>query len=240
VKLDVVFTPAELAGGGVGDRTVVVIDVLRATSTIIEALVNGAREVLPVESVEQAVRRREEIGRKDVLVCGERDTLPIAGFDLGNSPLEFERERVEGEIVVMTTTNGTRALLAGAAGRQCMVGALLNAGAVAAALAEAGEDALLLCAGREGRFALEDALCAGIIARRVRRLRADRDVQPNDATVAAATLAARFGRNLSGTLQRTAAGRRLTELGQADDVTFCAALDRYSEIPRVRERRISL
>jgi 2-phosphosulfolactate phosphatase len=239
VKLDVVFTPAELVGG-VGERTVVVIDVLRATSTIVEALVNGAREVLPVESVELAVRRREEIGRKEVLVCGERDTLPIAGFDLGNSPLEFTRERVEGEIVVMTTTNGTRALLAGSAGGKCMVGSLLNASAVAAALAQADDDVLLLCAGREGRFALEDALCAGIIARRLKRLRPGGDVATNDAASAAATLAARFGRNLNAALQRTAAGRRLIELGQAGDVTFCAALDRYSEIPRVRERRISL
>jgi 2-phosphosulfolactate phosphatase len=239
VKLDAAFTPAEVTGG-VGDRMVVVIDVLRATSTIVEALVNGAREVLPVESVELAVRRREELGRKEVLVCGERDTLPIAGFDLGNSPLEFKRERVEGETVVMTTTNGTRALIAGSAGGRCMVGALLNAGAVATALAEAGEDALLLCAGREGRFALEDALCAGIIARRVARLRGARDVQPNDAASAAATLAARFARNLTATLQRTAAGRRLIELGQPDDVTFCATLDRYPDIPRVRERRISL
>lgn len=238
MKIDVAFTPAELTGGP-GERTVVVIDVLRATSTIVQALVNGAREVLPVESVELAVRRREELGRKEVLVCGERDTLPIAGFDLGNSPLEFTRERVAGEAVVMTTTNGTRALLAGSAGGKCVVGALLNAGAVAVALAEAGEDTLLLCAGREGRFALEDALCAGIIARRVARLRR-RDVQPNDAAAAASTLAARYGRNLTATLQRTAAGRRLIELGQPEDVTFCATLDRYSEIPRVRERRISL
>lgn len=232
------FTPAELSGG-VADRTVVVIDVLRASSTILEALVNGARDVLPVESVEQAVRKREELGRRDVLLCGERDTQPIAGFDLGNSPLEFTRERVEGETLVMSTTNGTRALLACTAAARCLVASFLNAGAVAAALAEAGEAALLLCAGREGRFALEDALCAGMIARRVRR-RLESGFQGNDASAAAIALAGRYARRLQSTLEETAAGHRLVEAGRQEDVAFCASLDRYAEIPRVRERRISL
>ncbi|MGH7506288.1 MAG: 2-phosphosulfolactate phosphatase [Longimicrobiales bacterium] len=240
MRVDIAFTPAELAGGGVGERTVVVIDVLRASTTILEALVNGAREVLPVESVEQAVRRREEIGKRNVLLCGERDTQPIAGFDLGNSPLEFVRERVDGETLVMTTTNGTRALLAGASGKRCVVGCFLNAGAVAKSLADAGDDTLLLCAGREGRFALEDALCAGLIARRVGRLRPDDAVEGNDASLAAMRLAARIRRELPATMSRTAAGRRLAELGRQDDVDFCGTLDRYTEIPRVRERRISL
>jgi 2-phosphosulfolactate phosphatase len=240
VKLEVAFTPAELAGGSIGDRTVVVIDVLRASSTILEALVNRARDVVPVESVEQAVRKREELGRREVLLCGERDTQPIAGFDLGNSPLDFTRARVEGETLVMTTTNGTRALLAGASAARCLVASFLNAGAVAGALAEAGDDTLILCAGREGRFALEDALCAGIIARRVRRRLGRAKPKGNDATLAAVALATRYAKRLEPTLARTAAGRRLVELDRRDDVAFCATLDRYTEIPRVRERRISL
>jgi 2-phosphosulfolactate phosphatase len=240
VRLEVAFTPAELTGVSVADRTVVVIDVLRATSTILEALVNGARDVVPVESVEHAVRKREEIGRRDVLLCGERDTQPIAGFDLGNSPLEFTREKVEGETLVMTTTNGTRALLVGAPAPRCLVASFLNAGAVASMLAEAGEDTLLLCAGREGRFALEDAMCAGVIAKRIRRRLGRAGTKGNDAMLASITLATRYGKRLDTTLARTAAGRRLVELGRRDDVAYCATLDRYTEIPRVRERRVSL
>ena len=240
MKVDVAFTPAELTGVGLADRTVVVVDVLRATSTILQALVNGARDVVPAESVEQAVRKREELGKRDVLLCGERDTQPITGFDLGNSPLEFVRDRVEGETLVMTTTNGTRALLAGAAGAECVVGSFLNAGAVARSLAQAGNDALVLCAGREGRFALEDALCAGLIVRRIMRLRREAPVHVNDAALAATRLASRASRELPDTLLRTAAGKRLEEVGRGDDVAFCATLDRYTEIPRVRERRISL
>jgi 2-phosphosulfolactate phosphatase len=240
VKLDVVFTPAELGGAGVGQRTVVVIDVLRATSTVLEALVNGARDVLPVESVEQAVRKAQEIGRDQAILCGERDVERIGGFELGNSPLEFVPEKVAGRTLVMTTTNGTRAILLGSAGNRCLIGSYLNAHATAAALAQGGNDALLLCAGREGRFALEDAVCAGIIARETLRLDGSRRPEMNDAARAAALLARRFGDRLPEFLPRTAAGRHLVRMGRRDEVEFCATRDRYEQVPRVQDRRITL
>lgn len=239
MKLDVAFTPGELGGGGVGQRTVVVIDVLRATTTILEALVNGARDVLPVESVEQAVRKAQEIGRDQTILCGERDVERISGFDLGNSPLEFVPEKVSGRTLLMTTTNGTRAILLGAAGARCLIASFLNARAVAEALREAEDDILILAAGREGRFALEDAICAGMIARAVRRTTARR-LDTNDAAKAAMLLAARFGRSLGAVLPRTAAGRRLASLGRSDEIDFCASVDRYDQVPRVQDRRITL
>ena len=239
MKLDVVFTPGELGGGGVGQRTVVVIDVLRATSTILEALVNGARDVLPVESVEQAVRKAQEIGRDQVILCGERDVERISGFELGNSPLEFVAGKVGGKTLVMTTTNGTRAILLGSAGARCLLASFLNARATADALRNADDDVLLLCAGREGRFALEDAICAGLIARHVRRA-TGRPVETNDGARAAMLMAGRFGRSLAAVLPRTAAGRRMVSLGRQDEIDFCAAVDRYEQVPRVQERRITL
>lgn len=165
MKLDVVFTPGEL-GASVGQRTVVVIDVLRATSTILEALVNGARDVLPVESVEQAVRKAQELGREQVILCGERDVERVEGFDLGNSPLEYVPERVRGKTLVLTTTNGTRAILLGAGGTDCLIASFLNATATAERVVRSATDVLILCAGREGRFSLEDAVCAGVIDRK--------------------------------------------------------------------------
>lgn len=238
MKLDVVFTPGELGGGGVGQRTVVVIDTLRATSTILEALMNGARDVLPVESVEQAVRKAHEIGRDQAILCGERDVERISGFELGNSPLEFVADRVAGKTLIMTTTNGTRAILLGATGARCLIASFLNAAATAAALNETEGDVLLLCAGREGRFALEDAVCAGHIARQVRRGR--RRIEANDGARAAMLLAARFIRSLDTFLPKTAAGRRLQSLGRGDELDFCARLDRYDRVPRVQDRRITL
>jgi 2-phosphosulfolactate phosphatase len=234
VKLEVAFTPSEVKS--VAGRRVVVIDVLRATSSIIHALANGARHVLPVASVEDAARKAEQIGRDAVLLCGERDCEPIRGFQLGNSPLEFTEERVGGRPLVMTTTNGTRALLAAAGASRCYVGALLNVSAVAARLLEDGEDALLLCAGREGAFALEDAACAGRILRAV-RAGGGRPVR-NDAARAAEGLARRppDERLLAG----TAAGRRLKEIGRTDDIAFCAREDLFEVVPVLEEHRIRL
>jgi 2-phosphosulfolactate phosphatase len=235
VRLDVAFTPAEVKGA-VGRRTVVVIDVLRATSSIVEALVNGARSILPVAGVDEAVRRADEFGRENVLLCGERDAEPIRGFHLGNSPLEFTREVVAGKTLIMTTTNGTGALLTGSAGAFCLAGSLLNARAVARRLAELNGAALLLCSGREGAFALEDAICAGRIARHVRELAGT--VTGNDAL--GATL--RLSRSMPSvrTLSRSAAGRRLDEIGRHDDIAFCAQENRYDAVPVLDEHRIRL
>lgn len=235
-----VFAPGEL-GTGVGQRTVVVIDVLRATSTILEALVNGARDVLPIESIEQAVRKAQDIGREQVLLCGERDVERVDGFDLGNSPLEYVPERVRGRTLVLTTTNGTRAILLGAAGGRCLIASFLNATAVADALANADTDALILCAGREGRFSLEDALCAGVIARALNERRSKgTTLEANDGARAAMLLAGRYGRRLPAFLAQTAAGKRLVELGRRAEIEFCASLDRYAEVPRLQDRRIVL
>jgi 2-phosphosulfolactate phosphatase len=238
VKLDVAFTPAEI-GGHAGDRTVVVIDVLRASSTILEALVNGAHAVIPVESVEIAVARAQEIGRDQCILCGERDTQQIAGFHLGNSPLEFTAERVAGKTLVMTTTNGTRAIALGGTGARCVVGSLLNAGAVTS-MVRGDDHVLLLCAGREGRFALEDALCAGVIARRILAGRRRTDHQLNDAAMTAMLLARRFEKKLPEAIRRTSAGKRLFELGRGGDVEYCVRADHHDRVPVVRDRRVTL
>jgi 2-phosphosulfolactate phosphatase len=235
VRVDVAFTPAE-SRGLVAGRAVVVIDVLRATSTIVHALANGARNVLPLAGVEDAVRKADELGRDAVLLCGERDTQPIRGFHLGNSPLEFTPERIAGKPLIMTTTNGTQALLAAAGAQAMFVGSLLNVTAVAGRLAESQRDVLLLCAGREGSFALEDAICAGRIARLVRE-RVE-TVHGNDALKAAVRLARTAPSERL--LARTAAGRRLIELGRREDIAFCAQEDVHDVVPILDEHRIRL
>jgi 2-phosphosulfolactate phosphatase len=235
VRLDVAFTPAEVRGSGFRG-TAVVIDVLRATSSITHALVNEARSVLPVATVEDAARTAERLGRDAVLLCGERDCSPISGFHLGNAPGDFTTDRVGGRTLVMTTTNGTPALLSIHGAARVYVGSLLNVGAVARRLLEDGRDALLVCAGREGAFALEDALCAGRIIRRVHEL--DGGATGNDAAAAAMSLAERPV--TARTLARTAAGRRLRELGRGDDIIFCAREDLHDVVPHLDEHRITL
>jgi 2-phosphosulfolactate phosphatase len=234
VRLEVAFTPAEVRG--TAGRAVVVIDVLRATSTIIEALVSGARSVVPAASVEDATRLAEQIGRDAVLLCGERDCQPIRGFHLGNSPAEFTPDRVAGKTLIMTTTNGTGALLAAGPAERVDVASLMNVSAVAEQVAGRGTDTVLLCAGREGSFALEDAICAGRIIRRVQDL--TERTQGNDAALAALRLAA--SAPTARALARTAAGRRLREQGFARDVSYCAVEDRHTVVPYFDRHRIRL
>jgi 2-phosphosulfolactate phosphatase len=216
----------------------VVVDVLRATSTIVEALANGARSVFPVATMEDALRLAQNLGRESVVLCGERGCLPIPGFDLGNSPAEFTAERIGERQLVMTTTNGTGALLAAGSAAETLVGSFLNLGAVAAALAETERDVVLVAAGREKRFALEDALLAGALVREVEAL--GRRPALNDSALAARLLAAGNAGRLEQRLRLTAAGRQLIETGHEADLRLCADVDRHRVVPTFRERKVTL
>ncbi len=237
LRVDVHFSPVELEPAALADRTVVVLDVLRATTTIVEALANGAVAVIPTGSTEDAVRLVQSLGRDDALLCGERKGRKIEGFDLGNSPAEYVPERVAGKKLVMNTTNGTRALLVAEEAAEVLVGAFTNLSAVADTAA--GSDAVtILCAGREGRFALEDAVCAGHLVRALEG-RTEGDPVYTDAARAARALAevVEPGRAF---LETTAAGRSLLELGMGDDLDLCVELDRHRIVPTMREQSIVL
>jgi len=245
VRIAVFFTPAELAGVELPER-VAVIDVLRATSTIVEALSNGARAIFPVATADDAARIAQNIGRDSVLLCGERKGLPIEGFDLGNAPPEFTPDRVADMALVMTTTNGTRAFLSvaerqgggtGDDGSVILAASFLNLSAVTERLAESDADCALVCAGREGRFAVEDALCAGSIVRALEKRVATLEL--NDGAVAARTLAGRKDR-FTRMIEQSAAGERLLEIGRGEDLSFCAQVDRTDVLPRLRDRKITV
>ncbi len=245
MNLDVFFTPGELAGVELPER-VVVVDVLRATSTIVEALHNGARAIMPVATVDEAARIAQNIGRDSVLLCGERKAQPIEGFDLGNAPPEFTRDRVRDKSLVMTTTNGTGAFLSvaerrgpgDAEARVVLAASFLNLSAITKRLDDAGGAVAVVCAGRAGRFALEDAVCAGAIVRGLEELGGSHTL--NDGAAAARTLAGHHGGDLERMLELTAAGRHLTGIGRGDDLAFCATIDRTDAIPRFRDRKITL
>lgn len=246
MRLDVYFTPGELAGVELPER-VVVIDVLRATSTITEALANGARAVFPVATADEAARIAQSIGRDTVVLCGERKGLPIEGFDLGNSPLEFTADAVADKSLVMTTTNGTRAFLAVTEHRggkaegehtEVLAGSFLNLGAVVERLGADDAPAALLCAGREGRFSLDDAVCAGAMVRGLAD--AGVAVDANDAAIAAERLAKAHMKDLAALLSRTAAGAQLRGIGRDEDIAFCAMVDRTAVVPRFRDRKITV
>ncbi len=230
------FTPAEVRDRARGS-TAIVVDVVRATTCIVEAMANGATAVYPAGSIEEAVALREKLGRDGILLCGERAGLRIDGFDLGNSPAEFAADAVRGKRLAMTTTNGTKALVAARAADRVLVASFLNAAAVADA---ARDDAsiVVVCAGKEGRFSLDDVVCAGRI---VRDLAGDGErpaAALDDAARAAADLA--LANPLSrDMLARTAAGRALVDAGLGSDLDLCAKADTRRIVPAMRDGAIS-
>jgi 2-phosphosulfolactate phosphatase len=225
----------------VAGRTVFVIDVLRATTTMCAALANGARACVPVGTIEDAMRLAQTLERREILLAGERGAVRIDGFDLGNSPLEMTEQVVHGKTVIMTTTNGTEALLATglAAGVYIAAGVNLSAAvARAKAVLEETDDLLILCAGREGEFGLDDAYAAGRLI--LGAIGGSRTRQGfNDAALVCLDLARRYSTWLRPLLAARA-GRELVRLGFRDDVVLAATEDRYPLLPQFADRRITV
>jgi 2-phosphosulfolactate phosphatase len=239
MKLDVYFTPLGLTAGDLAGRGVVVIDALRATTTIIAALASGARAVVPAASSEEAVKMTANLERDGFVLAGERRYLPIPGFGLGNSPAEMTPEAVGGKTVYLATTNGTPALVAAQGADPILVGAAVNFSALVerarAVFLERG-DLVIICAGREKQFALEDAYVAGRLVKAVKsRLR---KLELNDSATVALALTQRYRRWFDA-FSACEAGRHLTELHLAADVTFSAEDDRFSLVPTYSGRRIT-
>lgn len=235
MNVEAYFTPAALEPTALNGRTAVVIDVVRATSTMVTALAAGARAIYPTTSSEEAIKLASSLGRDDTLLCGERRGLRIEGFDLGNSPAEFTEESVGGRQLVMTTTNGTRAFLAASGADRVVAASFVNLAAVVEAVADA-EALTLVCAGKENRFSLDDAVCAGHVLRALRE-RSEATFETDDAASAALRLAREIAPD-EAFLRETEAGAALVEIGLDSDLSLCARTDRYDLVPELDDRRI--
>lgn len=242
MKLDVVFTPTGLTFVEVQGRTVFMIDILRATTVMCAALHHGAKAIIPVATTEEALRLAQTIGSADVLLAGERRCVRIPGFHLGNSPLEMTEAAVRGKTLIVTTSNGTGALLAcqGAAAVYLACAGNLSLAAEKAREALEGERSpLILCAGRGGAFSLDDAYAAGRLAAEV--LGGPRPRRGlNDAAIAALDLVRRYGSDWERPLSYSRAGRELIRLGFRDDIAAASRLDCYPVLPQFHERRVTL
>jgi 2-phosphosulfolactate phosphatase len=214
MRCHVAFTPAEAAEAQLG----IVVDVMRATSTIAQALAAGYRRVLCCSEIENALALKAEVG-DEAITGGERDAQRVEAFDAGASPREFREPRAE--TLILSTTNGTRSIVAAAeACDEVVLGALLNLEAVSAYARGRGEDVTVLCAGYKGMFAIDDAYCAGRI---VRLVGGDR----TDAGIAAEVIAERFPTALDGINARTYGPPGLEE-----DIAFCAQESVLGVMPR--------
>ncbi len=236
MELHVAFLPEEIAASG--RRAVVFIDVLRATTSILVLLERGCAEILIAPNVEAAREYRR--AHPTVLAAGEQGGLGPEGFDFGNSPVEFARSDLTGRRVVFATTNGTRAMHVVRGVPLGLLACLRNRTAAAreaVAAATASElDLTLVCAGREGRFSLDDAFTAGAIVDAVLAGGAGAEqFTPTDAAIAARSLYHSF-RDAGAMFRTTRAGRNLIQIGRGDDIPYCAEQDRSELVPRVGDR----
>lgn len=162
MKIEVIPFAQAISDKSVSDKTIVVIDVLRATSVMITVLHNGAKEIYPCQTIQQAIQNAEKQNAGSFLLCGERDAKKIDGFNHGNSPLEFTRKAVENKTLIITTTNGTKALNACREAKKIYIGAFLNLDAIVEKV-KALDELVLVCSGTRGRFSLDDGMCAAAI-----------------------------------------------------------------------------
>jgi 2-phosphosulfolactate phosphatase len=220
--------PADLAGS-----TAIVIDVLRATTTIVHALAAGATEVIPCLEVEEALQHRQSLGERAIL-GGERGGVLIPGFDLGNSPAEYTSDRVRGKSVIFTTTNGTRALARCRQADRVLIGAFVNFSAVCREVVGTARLAIV-CAGTDRHVTREDTLLAGAIVDDL--CRSAKCTLNDQAEIAAdawrTAVRVLTDRPLGVMLRASRGGRNLIETGQENDIDLAGQIDKFDLVPQL-------
>ncbi|MBS4028126.1 MAG: 2-phosphosulfolactate phosphatase [Ignavibacteriales bacterium] len=227
MKVDIHFFPQNIEDLLLKEKIVVVVDVLRASTSIATAIYNGAREVVPVLSVAEAGKIAINTGGS-VVLGGERNGVKIEGFHVGNSPREYTEEIVKGKTVVFSSTNGAVALVKTKFAKYSLIGSFANVSLVADFLLQQNQDFMIICAGKQHAFCIEDTVCAGMIIRKV----ADAaPIEPTDAAVASLALYENFGHSILEMLQSSEHGLFLQEIGFGNDLEVCAAVDSLPVLP---------
>lgn len=235
MNVDVIPSVNEARTIDLTHRTVIVIDVFRAASTIVTALYHGASAVVPVETVSQA----KQIAKEGDLLGGERFCKKISGFDAGNSPYEYMSSDLEGRRVVLTTSNGTRAIQKALKADYILAGAMINAQAAAHAACKLRKDIALLCSGSQDEYAFEDGLCAGLIISELHNQIGNwNELTLNDLGYTVYSSYQHHANRISDALQQCSGGKRLCKLGYAKDVEFCASINTHNLVPIVEDNQM--
>lgn len=234
MKIDVIISADDIKEEKIEGKSVVVIDILRATSVIVTAINNGCRKVIPVVNVEEA----KDIAYKDrdlYLLGGERKALKIDGFDFSNSPLEYKADIVKDKIVVMTTTNGTRAIKRSAKAKNIIIGAMLNAKAVAKRLLEINNDVVIVNSGTYGQFSIDDFICTGYI---LSLLTESTNVELTDISTTALYIY-KQNNDITSFIKYAKHYNVIKELGLFEDLKYCTTKDITNVVPEYRDGEIT-
>ncbi len=218
--IETCLSPQLLSLHQVPGKTVVVVDILRATSSMITALAYGVSSITPVPTLADC----RNLGEKGYITAGERGGQKVEGFDMGNSPFEFMDHNLQGKDLAFTTTNGSQAILSASAGHEVIIGSFLNLGSTIEYLKHGSRDLLILCAGWKGKFNIEDTLYAGALTHSL----ADHYQLSDDASLAAATLYQSVADNLLHFLARSSHAQRLSGFNNQRDLEFCLQRDQFS------------
>ena len=222
-NIDVCLSPELMHLYKTDDRTVVVVDILRATSCITTAFAHGIQSITPFASLEDC----RAMKKQGYFTSGERDGKKVEGFDLGNSPFEYMEEKLKGKKIAFTTTNGTQAIAKSIGAKEILIGSFLNLTAVAEHVRQGSDDVLVVCAGWKGRFNLEDTLFAGAL---IEALEGHVELEC-DAPQASLQIYQQAKPNLIEFLQEASHVKRLANLNIFEDIKFCLTIDKYHVVP---------
>jgi len=234
MNIDIQLVPTAPNPNLLFDRAVVVIDILRATSVIIHAMSQGASEIIPVTTVEDAFKMAKAFPPGFVLLGGESESKNIPGFDLGNSPREYVAERVKGKKLILTTTNGTKAFHRVSSGKEILAGSFFNIGALAQRCLESNRDLLIFPSGDEGNFSLEDTICGGMLIELITG-KGEKPISLTDASECARILYRKFADNLLEAFHLSRHGKELIGRGHEEDLSYCARIDAIPLVPIFRD-----
>lgn len=230
--IDVCLSPDLMHLYPVADQTVVVVDILRATSCMTTAFAHGIEGIIPFAALQECLACKTD----GCLTAGERDGKKVDGFDLGNSPFEYMDPALKGRTVAFTTTNGTQAIAKSAGAREIIIGSFLNGSAVVAYLQRVPTHVLVVCSGWKGKVNLEDTVFAGSL---VEHLKHDFEAAC-DAPIMAQRLYKEARHDLREYLKDSSHIKRLQRLNIQKDIDFCLQEDQYDVVPVIRENRITL
>lgn len=231
-SIDVCLSPDLMHLYNVQDRTVVVVDILRATSCMTTAFAHGIDNIMPFAKLEDCLAKKTE----GYYTAGERDGKKVEGCDLGNSPFEYMNPELKGKQIAFTTTNGTQAIAKSDGAREIIIGSFLNLSTVANYLRQSSNNVLVVCAGWKGKVNLEDTLFAGALVELLKD-----NIEPDcDAPLMAQHLYNQGKKDLLAFLQNSSHVKRLARLNIHKDIEFCLTPDQYTVLPILRDKSLSL
>lgn len=230
MHIDLYITPVGVKEMSLQDKGVIVVDILRAGTTICRALLSGCKEIVPVETVEQAMALAGSLFRDTILLCGEREGKIVPGFDLGNSPMEYTAKRVKNQSLIFTTSNGTAALVKAQRAGRVVIGGFVNCSNIINTLVKWERDIAILCSGSNGRMSLEDTVAGGMFVKRLVEHFGNK-VTLTDTAHAAQILYEQFADSLVKMVKNTVHGKYLQSIDFAEDVEYCAKVDSLEIVP---------